>query len=116
MVAGTPPEVEAHDDPLRGQRFQVHTPVDVPHEQARVQVTAADLCTGPPLAPLAEALDERSQLLTRRGEVVFAPAATRLGHAPYDAGVLELLETFGEERARHRGHTTVEVAETTAPA
>src|SRR6266545_7755199 len=111
-----PAEVEAHDDPLRGQRFQVHTPMDVPHEQARVQVTAADLCTGPPLAPLAEALDKRPQLLTRRREVVFAPAATRPGHAPHDAGVLELLETSGEKRARHQGHTPVEVAEPMAPA
>jgi hypothetical protein len=45
--------------------------VDVPHEQARAQVTAADLCAGPPLAPLAEALDERPQLLTRRGTIIF---------------------------------------------
>src|SRR4030095_4324101 len=111
-----PAEVEAHDDPLRGQRFQVHTPGDLPHEKARVQLTPADLCTGPPLAPLSEALDKRPQLLTRRGEVVFAPTATRPGHAPHDAGVLELLETSGEERARHQGHTPMKVAEATAPA
>src|SRR5262249_43903556 len=90
--------------------------VDVPHEQARVQVAAVDLSPSPPLAPLAEALDEGPQLLTRRGEAVFAPAAMRLGHAPHDAGVLELLETSGEEGGRHQGHPAVEIAEATAAA
>src|SRR4030095_13960564 len=56
------------------------------------------------------------QLLTRRGEVVFAPAATGPGHAPHDAGVLELPETSGAERGRHQGHPPGEGAEATAPA
>ena len=90
--------------------------MDVPHEQARVHVTAVDLCAGPSLAPLAEALDDRPQLLTGFREVIFAPATTRPRHTPHDAGVLELLETFGEQRARHQGHTSVQVVESMAPA
>src|SRR5262249_56402371 len=111
-----PAEVEAHDDPLRGQRVQVHAPVDVPHEQSRVQVTAVNLSTGPSLPPLAEALDKRPQLLARLCEVVLAPAAMRPGHAPDDAGILELLETSGEEGGRHERHTPLEGAEATAAA
>src|SRR4030095_11328513 len=84
--------------------------------QAGVQVTSLDLCAGPSLAPLAEALDDRPQLLTCFREVVFAPAAARPRHAPHDTGVLELLETFGEECARHQRHTSVEVVESMAPA
>src|SRR5262249_45083698 len=41
---------------------------------------------------------------------------SRPGHAPHDAGVLELLETSDEERGRHQGHTPVKIAEAAAPA
>ena len=69
-------EVETDDDPVRRQRAHVDTAVDVPHEQPRVQVIAADPGTGPPLTPLAESVDQWPQLLPRRGELILAPAAT----------------------------------------
>src|SRR5262249_5583075 len=91
-------------------------PVAAAHGPARPQGTAVGRGRGSPLPRPAGGLHRRRHPLTRRSEVVLAPAAVRPGHAPHDAGVLELLETSGEEGGRHERHTPVEVAEATAPA
>src|SRR5262245_60341372 len=90
--------------------------MDVPHEQARVQVAAINLGAGPPLTPLAEPVDQWPQLLPGRGELILAPSAVRPRQAPDDPGVFELFQALGEKRGRHERHPAVEVAESAAAA
>ena len=90
-------EIELDDHAPVRQAVGVHAPADVPHQEACVEVVGADLAPSPALAPLAEPLDHRAELLPGGRQEVLAPAPLRPRRAPDDSGVLELRQSLGEQ-------------------
>ena len=88
----------------------------VPHQQARVEVVAADLVAHPPLAPGAERHDDRPQLLAGRGQVVLRSAPVGGTAALDDAGDLEVAQPLDEQTPRDQRHPAMQVVEAVAAA
>lgn len=91
-----------HDAPVEEAIFE-QAAVQVPHQEARVQVVPRALGPGPSLSPSPQRLDDRAQLLAGLGEVVFPVVALLGADAPDDARLLQLLEPPREQGGQMPG-------------
>src|SRR5262245_43539889 len=92
-------KIEADDHPLGRQPIDSDPPVDVPHEERRVEVLRAHLPVDPALAPLAEPVDDGPELFTGPRQPVLSTPPSGQGDARNDAALLESLQALGEKRA-----------------
>lgn len=114
LLLGGVPEVEPDHDAPVGEPVVEQAAVQVPHQQARVQVLPGMLGPGPLLSSPPQRLDDRAQLLASLGEVVLPVVALFGAHAPDHARLLQLLEPPREQGGRDAGEAPLQVVETVA--
>src|SRR5215831_4578763 len=102
-------KLESHDDaPVREAVDGKASPY-VPEQQHRVEVLGRGAPVDPPLAPGAERLDHTVELCARLTQAVFAASPRR--PALDDAGVLEMAQALGQERARDQWDSAPDLGE-----
>src|SRR5207244_12356319 len=90
-------------------------PVHRPHEQRGIQVLRRELLRRVALAPRAEALDDLTELLSRRSQPILAPPSTGQRCTDDDARVLQLAQPLAEPRPRNQPHAAADLAESSRP-
>ena len=93
-------KLEANDNAAVGKAWQIDSPADVPHEQRQVEILGVELGGAPPLTPLAEPLQDLTELLRRARRLVLPTPAAGQRPALDDARLLELAQPLGEQRPR----------------
>src|SRR5215468_1057640 len=111
---GDPAEVEAHHHPAIRQAVHRDPVLHGPHEQAHFEVFRRELPVCPPLSPLAEAVHHLAERLASLGELIVPASAAGEGAARDHAGVLELAQPLGQERAGDERHAVANVVEPVA--
>ena len=75
-ACGHAAQLKADDHARLRQSRDVDAPVHRPHEQRGIQVLRRELLRRVALAPRAEALDDLTELLSRRSQPILAPPST----------------------------------------
>src|SRR5262245_25570037 len=104
------------DDGAPGRKLvEPHEAADVPHQESRVELPRPEPAPDPAGAPVAELLNDGTQLFARLRELVL-PVAGVAPYATCDSHFDQLPKALREQRGRHAGHAAPDVIEAPASA